>query len=116
MGQIVVTGGAVAPLFRVPAGLANVTFWNNTPAATIYVGSSTTVTAANGLVCHSIPTSFFNYVSSAGAQFYGTVAAGPGTISYIIVSGQLWLLLPGALPSPPILPSRYSLFPRVILT
>lgn len=88
MGQIAVAGGSTVPLFRVPSGLCNVTFWNNTPAATIYVGTSTSVTAANGLVCHSIPTSFNNYVSSGGAQFWGTVSTGPGTISYIIVTDQ----------------------------
>lgn len=88
MGQIVVAGGSTVPLFRVPAGLCNVTFWNNTPAATIYIGSSTSVTASNGLVCHSIPTNFYSYVSSPGAQFYGTVATGPATLSYMIVSDQ----------------------------
>jgi hypothetical protein len=88
MGQIAVAGGSVVPLFRVPAGLCNVTFWNNTAAATIYVGTSTAVTSSNGLVCHSIPTSFFSYVSSGGAQFYGTVSTGPGTLSYIITTDQ----------------------------
>jgi hypothetical protein len=90
MGQIVValnTTGPV-PLFRVPAGLCNVTFWNGSLTGTVYVGSSTSVTSANGLQCHSIPTSFFNYVSSAGSQFYGTAATGAGTISYIIVTAQ----------------------------
>lgn len=88
MGQVPVAGGSVVPLFRIPSGLCNVTFWNNTPTATIYVGSSTTVTAANGLTCHSIPTNFFQYVSSSGGQFWGTVASGPGTISYIVVTDQ----------------------------
>lgn len=90
MGQIVV--GTVStgpvPLFRIPAGLCNVTFWNGSLTGTVYVGSSTTVTSANGLVCHSIPTSFFNYVSSSGTQLYGTAATAPGTISYIIVTDQ----------------------------
>jgi hypothetical protein len=89
MGQVVMsTAATIQPLFRMPAGLCNVTFWNNTAAATIYVGSSTSVTSANGLVCHSIPTSFFQYVSSGGTQFYGTVASGPATVSYIIVTDQ----------------------------
>jgi len=89
MGQVTVTGGnPPALLFRMPAGLCNVTFWNNTPSATVYVGSSTMVTSANGLVCHSIPTNFFQYVSSGGVSFYGTVSTGPGTISYIIVTDQ----------------------------
>lgn len=88
MGQIPVTGGSTVPLFRVPPGLCNVTFWNNTPTATVYVGTNTAVTSANGLICHSIPTSFYNYVSSGGTQFFGTVATGPGTISYILVTDQ----------------------------
>lgn len=89
MGQVVMsTAATVQPMFRMPAGLCNVTFWNNTAAATIYVGSTTAVTSANGLVCHSIPTNFFQYVSSGGVQFYGTVSSGPATISYIIVTDQ----------------------------
>jgi hypothetical protein len=89
MGQVVMsTAATIQSLFRMPAGLCNVTFWNNTAAATVYVGSSTSVTSANGLVCHSIPTSFFQYVSSGGTQFYGTVASGPATVSYIIVTDQ----------------------------
>jgi hypothetical protein len=67
--------------------LANITFWNMTTSATIYIGTSTAVTAANGMVCHSIPTSFCQYVPSGGVQFYGTVASGPGTIAYAVVSG-----------------------------
>jgi hypothetical protein len=88
MGQVTVTTPNTQALFRLPAGLCNVTFWNNTPTASVYVGTSTAVTAANGLVCHSIPTNFYQYVSSGGAQFYGTVATGPATISYIIVTDQ----------------------------
>lgn len=88
MGQVAVAGGSVVPLFRVPAGLCNVSFWNNTPTATVYIGSSTLVTSSNGLICHSIPTSFFSYVSSDGAGFFGTVATGPATVSYIIVTDQ----------------------------
>jgi len=89
MGQIVVTTAAgVVPLLRLPAGLCNVTFWNSALTGTVYVGTSTAVTASNGLVCHSIPTSFFQYVSSGGTQLYGTAATATGTISYILVSDQ----------------------------
>ena len=89
MGQAVVSTAATSQLlFRVPPGLCNVTFWNPGTTATIYVGTGTAVTATNGLVCHSIPTSFSSYVSSGGATFWGTVSSGPGTISYIIVTDQ----------------------------
>ncbi|HEV2354825.1 MAG TPA: hypothetical protein VGR89_11305, partial [Puia sp.] len=57
IGQISVASATV-PVFTIPAGLCNVTFWN--PAAgTVYIGTSTAVTTSNGLQCHSIPTSFF---------------------------------------------------------
>ena len=89
MGQVSVnSGGGVVPLLRLPAGLCNVTLWNSALTGTIYVGTSTAVTASNGLVCHSIPTSFFQYVSSGGTQLYGTAATANGTISYIVVTDQ----------------------------
>ena len=82
------TAATVQQMFRMPAGLCNTTFWNNSPSATVYVGTSTLTTSANGLTCHSIPTSFFQYVSSGGTNFYGTVSSGPATVSYIIVTDQ----------------------------
>lgn len=85
MGQVLVASGAgVQPLFTVPAGLCNVTFWNT--ASTIYIGSSTTASTVNGLVCHSIPTSFFTYVGSRSATFYGTVSSGTAQVNYIITT------------------------------
>lgn len=88
MGQATVNGTSTVPIFTVPSGLCNVTFWNvSTP--NIYVGTSTAVTATNGLVCHSIPTTFSNYVSSKGATFYGAnTSATGGVVNFIIVTDQ----------------------------
>ncbi len=88
MGQATAPSTNTVALFTVPAGLCNVTFWNvSTP--NVYVGTSTAVTATNGLVCHSIPTSFMNYVSSKGATFYGAnTSATGGVVNYIIVTAQ----------------------------
>lgn len=91
MGQITVASTAgVVPLFTLPPSLCNVTFWNSATGTTgtIYVGSSTTVTATNGLQCHSIPTNFISYVSTGGATFYGTVPSGTAQVNYIIVTDQ----------------------------
>lgn len=91
MGQISVPNNSTTPLFVVPSGLCNVTFWNSSTVATnvVSVGTSTAVTSANGLQCHSIPTSFFNYVSSKGAQFYGANTSGTtGFVNYVIVTDQ----------------------------
>lgn len=85
MGQATCPTTSTVPLFTVPAGLCNVTFWN-VSATNVYVGTSTLVTSANGLVCHSIPTNFFTYVGSRGATFYGAnpSASTAGSINFII--------------------------------
>ena len=90
-GNISVSSGSTVPLFVVPSGLCNVTFWNSSTAASnvVYVGTSTVLTSSNGLQCHSIPTSFFNYVSSKGATFYGANTSGTtGIVNYAIVTDQ----------------------------
>lgn len=88
MGQIVVPSASTVPLFTVPPGLCNATFWN-VSNVNIYVGNSTTVSAVNGLQCHSIPTSFNSYVSSRGTPLYGAnTAASSGTLNYILVTDQ----------------------------
>jgi len=91
MGNLQVSTATTVPLFTVPAGLCNVTFWNSSTFATniVYVGTSTATTSANGLQCHSIPTSFSNYVSSRGATFYGANTSGTtGIVNFIIVTDQ----------------------------
>jgi hypothetical protein len=68
-----------------------VTFWNSSTSATnvVSVGTSTAVTSANGLQCHSIPTSFFSYVSSRGTTLYGANTSGSvGLINYVISTDQ----------------------------
>jgi hypothetical protein len=88
MGNIVVANSSTVPMFTVPPGLCNVTFWNIS-AGTVFVGTSTAVTSANGMQCHSIPTSFSNYVSSRGATFYGANTSGvASTVNYILVTDQ----------------------------
>lgn len=83
MGQANVVN-SVQPLFTVPAGLCNVTFWN-VSNVNVYVGTSTAVTSSNGLQCHSIPTNFFTYVGSKGATFYGNnPTASTATVNFII--------------------------------
>lgn len=87
MGQATVPTGGVQTLFTVPPGLCNVTFWNVTTPA-VYIGTTTAVTSANGLQCHSIPTSFFSYLGSKGATFFGTAASSGAIVNYIIVTNQ----------------------------
>lgn len=84
MGQATCPSTGTVPLFTVPAGLCNVTFWNVT-AGNVYIGtSSAKTTVNNGLQCHSIPTNFFTYVGSAGATFFGVTNGTAATVNYII--------------------------------
>jgi hypothetical protein len=90
----IIVGAATVPagttgtlLFTVPPSWCNVTFYNLS-AATVWIGTSTAVTTANGLMCHSLPTSFQTFMASKGAPFYGTtgstVSTSVATIQYCI--------------------------------
>ena len=88
MGQATVPNASTVSMFTVPGGLCNVTFYSLS-AATVFVGTSNKVSATNGLTCHSIPTSFYNYVSSSGATFWGANTAGTSAVvNFIIVTDQ----------------------------
>ena len=88
LGNATAPTSNTVPLFIVPPGLVNVTFWNAS-GNTVYIGTSTAVTSTNGLQCHSIPTSFFSYIGSKGATFFGANTSGVGaSINYILVTDQ----------------------------
>jgi hypothetical protein len=85
MGQATVPSSSTVPLFTVPPGFCNVTMYNLNTVTSVFVGTSTAVTTANGLQCHSIPTSFSGYIGSKGATFYGTTGvATASSVNYII--------------------------------
>lgn len=90
MGQVAVASNTV-PLFTVPSGLCNFTFYqaNNTTIPT-YVGTSTALTSSNGMVCPVAPgVPFQNYVSSKGATFYvANTSATTVTVSYFMSTDQ----------------------------
>ena len=88
LGQATAPSATTAALFTVPPGLCNVTFWT-LGSPSLYIGTSTAVTTANGLVCHSIPTSFNSYVGSRGATFYAANTSATSTsVNYIISTDQ----------------------------
>jgi hypothetical protein len=92
MGAATVPAGLTGTyLFTVPPSYCNVTFYN-LAAASVWVGTSTAVTAVNGMQCHSLPTTFQTFMGSKGATFYGTtgstVSTSVATISYIIETAQ----------------------------
>ena len=92
MGAATVPSGTTGtPLFPVPPSYCNVTFYNLS-AATVWVGTSTAVTAANGMQCHSVPTNFESFIGSKGGMFYGTTgstaASSVATVQYLISTDQ----------------------------
>lgn len=87
MGAATVPSGTTGTaLFSVPP-FSNTTFYN-VSAPTVWIGTSTAVTSATGMQCHSIPTSFFTYVGSKYTTLYGTtgstVSSSVATVQYII--------------------------------
>lgn len=89
MGQSTVPASNTVPLFQIPPGLVNVTIYNvNTAATNVYIGTTAKVTSTDGMVCHSIPTSFFGYMGSSGIMLYGTTGgAVASSINYVISTG-----------------------------
>ena len=85
MGQFTVTTSTV-PIFQVPPGACSITMYNTT-ATNVWLGTSTAVTSTNGLVMHTIPTSFQNFMTSKGAQIYGFASAAT-SINIIIATDQ----------------------------
>ena len=88
MGAATVPAGTTGTiLFPVPPSYCNVTFYN-LATATVWVGTSTAVTSANGLQCHSLPVNFQAFMGSKGATLYGTTgstaASSVATIQFLI--------------------------------
>lgn len=69
-----------------PAGQCNVTFWNPSATGTAYIGSGPTVSASNGLQCHSVPTSFNTYTGNKGIQIYAVSNGTACSVQYILNS------------------------------
>lgn len=87
MGNATVPASSTVRIFTVPASYCAVTFYNTNTAATVYVGTSSAGTNTNGLVCHSIPVSFQNFIGSKGGDFWATTGgAVPSSVNYIITS------------------------------
>jgi hypothetical protein len=88
MGQATVPSGTTGTfLFAVPSSSCAVTFYNLT-AVPVWIGTSTAVTSASGMQCHTIPTSFTAFIGSRGQQMFGTTGStantSVATIQYIV--------------------------------
>lgn len=92
MGSATVPSGTTGTLlFNLPPSYCSATFYNIS-ANTVWLGTSTAVTSASGIQCHSIPTTINAFASSRGTGVYGTTgstaASSVATIQYILVTDQ----------------------------
>jgi len=92
LGQATILPGTGATaLFPAPPGPCSVTFYN-LGSTSAWVGTSTAVTSANGMLVSSAPTNFISYSGSKAAMFYGTtgstVSTSVATVQYLISTDQ----------------------------
>lgn len=88
IGNSTVPSASTVAVFRVPSGFCNITFWN-IGANTVWLGPGSAVTTSNGMTCHSVPTSFESYLTSAPATFYGANTAASGaSVQFVLSSDQ----------------------------
>lgn len=85
-GSATVPSSGTVPLFFIPAGQCNVTFWNLSVTGIAYIGSGPTVSSSNGLTCHSIPTSFYTYIGNKSTQLYAVSNGTACSVQYILDS------------------------------
>jgi hypothetical protein len=97
MGQWNVPGGTVATAtFQIPPGPYNITVYNtNTNTLWMGIGTSATVApnlgTANGLVMHSIPTTWTGYQGSKAGYLYALSTTATATLTafnYIMVTQE----------------------------
>lgn len=90
MGSVTVPGSATIPVFLLPTGLSNFTVYQTGSPPQVYVGSSTALTAANGLPVPVTPVVTESYNSTGGGKlFYATTGSTlPSSFQFIISTAQ----------------------------
>lgn len=76
---------STAPIFTIPPGSFNCTFYAATSG--VFIGMATAVTNVNGYQVPTTATRFEGYLSTRGGQVYGFATAGT-TINVIMVTDQ----------------------------
>jgi hypothetical protein len=88
MGQIQLTNSAsVQRAIEIPSGAVSVVLYN-TGSATVWLGSGTAITTSNGLVMHTVPTSFQGWMTGQAAQLYALTAGTAASFNYILMTDQ----------------------------
>lgn len=86
MGNVAVPGNATIPVFLLPTGLSNFTVFQQS-GASVYVGSSASVSNKNGLLVPVSPANIESYNSTGGGQqFYATTGSTLSSSFQFIIS------------------------------
>jgi hypothetical protein len=78
--QVTVPANATVPVFMIPPGYFSATIYS-TAASSVFLGTSTAVTATNGYVVHTVPTSFNGAMTSKANQVYAANPSG-GAVTF----------------------------------
>ena len=85
LGNATVPSNSTVAVFRLPPGYSNMTVYQQTTPQAVYIGTSNTVTAKNGMPVPNTPLNQETYTGSAGATVWATTGnATASSFSYII--------------------------------
>lgn len=85
LGMATVPSNSTVAVFALPPGYSNITVYQIS-GPQVYKGTSTRVSATNGLPVPNTPLSEESYVGSAGATMYATTGGAAASFYYIISS------------------------------
>lgn len=89
MGTVSVPGSSTVTAFVVPPGYCNVVLYQPAQAQQVFVGSSSRVSATNGMPVPSTPLNTETYVASAGATWFATTGnTTAATFCYLLSSAN----------------------------
>lgn len=85
MGQATVPANSTVAVFTMPAGLATFTVFQPTNAQVVYLGTSSKVSASNGMPVPVTPIVQENYNTVRGGTFFATTGNGTASsFNYLI--------------------------------
>ena len=85
LGHATVPSSSTIVCFYLPPGYSNMTLYKQTTPQAVYIGTSNTVTATNGMSVPNTPLNQETYTGSAGATIYATTGnATASSFNYII--------------------------------
>jgi hypothetical protein len=85
LGNATVPSSSTVAAFRLPPGYSNMTLYQPATPQPVYIGTSNTVAATNGMPVPNTPLNQETYTGSAGATIWATTGnATASSFSYII--------------------------------